>query len=208
MTERRFLDDAELESVMNNLPDLNDLLPVGLLDQFDAATRDAAGMSFGMVAAAATRGDRAFLCTFPDDLALRRRMVRPRLKMMLAAFSAGPTRLCAHTNQVRPMLLSCDPPSLVCMDRACIAKVVQHAQTAGYRWDHQCDLCGRRTKLVFPYLTTLGPLSINGHLCEPCTGEMTRGSAQVSADFPTVARTSPCPCGSGRRYKACHGRAR
>ena len=22
-----------------------------------------------------------------------------------------------------------------------------------------------------------------------------------------VARNAPCPCGSGRRYKACHGRA-
>ena len=26
------------------------------------------------------------------------------------------------------------------------------------------------------------------------------------ADAPTTARNAPCPCGSGRRYKACHGR--
>jgi hypothetical protein len=27
-------------------------------------------------------------------------------------------------------------------------------------------------------------------------------------DVPVVAPRSPCPCGSGRRYKACHGRTR
>lgn len=24
--------------------------------------------------------------------------------------------------------------------------------------------------------------------------------------FPKVGRNSPCPCGSGKKYKACHGR--
>jgi hypothetical protein len=28
----------------------------------------------------------------------------------------------------------------------------------------------------------------------------------VSGDFPVVGMREPCPCGSGRRYKACHGR--
>jgi hypothetical protein len=27
------------------------------------------------------------------------------------------------------------------------------------------------------------------------------------ADIPVVGGREPCPCGSGRRYKACHGRA-
>ena len=26
-------------------------------------------------------------------------------------------------------------------------------------------------------------------------------------DVPVVGMREPCPCGSGRRYKACHGRA-
>ena len=26
-------------------------------------------------------------------------------------------------------------------------------------------------------------------------------------DVPVVGPREPCPCGSGRRYKACHGRA-
>src|SRR6187401_1348918 len=32
-------------------------------------------------------------------------------------------------------------------------------------------------------------------------------STSTSADIPVVAGREPCPCGSGRRYKACHGRA-
>lgn len=208
MTERRFLSDSELDRMMDTLPDLNGMLPVGMLDQIDAAARDTLGMSYGAAVTATARGHRAFFGALPDDLAARRRVVRPRLKMLLAAYSAGVTRLCAHTEQVRPLLLSCDPPSLVCMDRACISKVDQHVKATGYRWDHQCDLCGRHAELVFPYLATLGPLSVNAHLCQPCTDEMTQGTAEVAADFPAVARKSPCPCGSGRRYKACHGRDR
>ncbi|MEU8906532.1 SEC-C metal-binding domain-containing protein [Streptomyces mirabilis] len=205
MVSRRFLTDAELNSVMDHLPD-PDVMPIGMLDQIDAASRDTAGMSCTMAAAAAARGDRAFLGTLPDDLARRRGMVRPRLKMMLAAFSARPAHLCGHTNQVRPMLLSCDPPSITCMQPACLAKVDEAVRTTGYRWDHQCDACGHRVDLVYPYLTTLGPLSISGHLCKPCTEAMTEGSTQV-ADIGDVARKEPCPCGSGRRFKRCHGRA-
>jgi hypothetical protein len=31
--------------------------------------------------------------------------------------------------------------------------------------------------------------------------------ADLGADLPVVGLREPCPCGSGRRYKACHGRA-
>ncbi|MFE3637209.1 DUF5926 family protein [Streptomyces cellostaticus] len=30
---------------------------------------------------------------------------------------------------------------------------------------------------------------------------------QADGDIPVVGAREPCPCGSGRRYKACHGRA-
>src|SRR5918992_4360817 len=29
----------------------------------------------------------------------------------------------------------------------------------------------------------------------------------AEGDVPVVGAREPCPCGSGRRYKACHGRA-
>ena len=28
----------------------------------------------------------------------------------------------------------------------------------------------------------------------------------VAAEVPRVGRNDPCPCGSGKKYKACHGR--
>jgi hypothetical protein len=35
----------------------------------------------------------------------------------------------------------------------------------------------------------------------------TPNSSVVTGDVPVVSGREPCPCGSGRRYKACHGRA-
>jgi hypothetical protein len=32
------------------------------------------------------------------------------------------------------------------------------------------------------------------------------GKAAAGADIPVVGAREACPCGSGRRYKACHGR--
>src|SRR5687768_18177654 len=33
-----------------------------------------------------------------------------------------------------------------------------------------------------------------------------RTGSSSSAEVPVVGAREPCPCGSGRRYKACHGR--
>jgi preprotein translocase subunit SecA len=30
--------------------------------------------------------------------------------------------------------------------------------------------------------------------------------ATVAAEVPRVGRNEPCPCGSGKKYKHCHGR--
>jgi preprotein translocase subunit SecA len=32
------------------------------------------------------------------------------------------------------------------------------------------------------------------------------GQAQVKRTVPKVGRNDPCPCGSGKKYKYCHGR--
>ena len=34
----------------------------------------------------------------------------------------------------------------------------------------------------------------------PATGGVSRGGAD-----PEVGRNDPCPCGSGKKYKKCHG---
>ena len=33
-----------------------------------------------------------------------------------------------------------------------------------------------------------------------------REVASVEGEVPVVGMREPCPCGSGRRYKACHGK--
>jgi preprotein translocase subunit SecA len=32
-----------------------------------------------------------------------------------------------------------------------------------------------------------------------------RGAAPVESEWGSVGRNDPCPCGSGRKYKKCHG---
>jgi len=44
-----------------------------------------------------------------------------------------------------------------------------------------------------------------GELLEPPEGEAPRQQPLVNA-LPKVGRNDPCPCGSGKKYKQCHGR--
>ena len=37
------------------------------------------------------------------------------------------------------------------------------------------------------------------------TASVGGGPAPASGDFEKVGRNAPCPCGSGRKYKKCHG---
>jgi hypothetical protein len=205
MPDRHFLADADLDAILDHLP-APTTLPVSTVDQIDAASREVAGMTYAMVAAAAAHGDRAFFGALTDDPEQRKRAVRPRLRMMLAAFSAGITHLCDHTRQIRPLLISCDPPVLVCMNPACLAKVDDYAVRHGFRWDNHCDACGKPTSAVHRFATVLGPLTISGHLCKACADGMTKAAAPAVAEVRTISRKDPCPCGSGRRFKACHGR--
>ena len=39
------------------------------------------------------------------------------------------------------------------------------------------------------------------------TRRRTAGTPAADGEIPVVGAREPCPCGSGRRYKACHGRA-
>nr|WP_237530115.1 SEC-C metal-binding domain-containing protein [Streptomyces sp. SID5770] len=126
---------------------------------------------------------------------------------MLAAFSAGNlTRLCEHTHQIRPTVLLCDPPTLVCTQPACIQLLEQIQDVGRFLWDNQCDACGSHAPTVYPHLTGLGPVTVSGHLCQPCSDLHTADAIEAAEVIEPVTRKSPCPCGSGRRYKRCHGR--
>jgi uncharacterized protein len=41
--------------------------------------------------------------------------------------------------------------------------------------------------------------------CALDIAEITRPNRPLTRDTPKVGRNDPCPCGSGRKYKACHG---
>lgn len=206
MKTRRFLSTTDLDHLLSVLS--AEGLPVATLDQFDAASREAAQIGQALAAHAVTDGGHAFIGTPGRDTAKLRRMIRPRLRMLLAAFSGGAARLCPHTDQIRPQLLVCDPPSLNCMQPACVAAATVERQRLGIQWDHQCDGCGRPAEILTPYLLALGPLSISGHLCATCSRDVGTTTLDAVDNVQPLGRKAPCPCGSGRRFKRCHGSTR
>jgi spermidine synthase len=70
------------------------------------------------------------------------------------------------------------------------------------------ELVRRRAAFSFPFLELLDSL----HECSPAqdaeilTDEQSSGAAADDLMFQNVARNDSCPCGSGRKFKQCHGR--
>jgi preprotein translocase subunit SecA len=46
------------------------------------------------------------------------------------------------------------------------------------------------------------PADRNGQAAEP---EVQLPKVIIRRDTPKVGRNDPCPCGSGKKYKHCHG---
>ncbi|MFD6822484.1 SEC-C metal-binding domain-containing protein [Streptomyces sp. NPDC060085] len=203
MTTRQFLTDSELDSLGDAFT--ADPLSVGMRDQLGAASKEAEQVGLTLALRAVAAGHHVFLGTPCRDTNRLRRMARPRLRMLLAALSAGAASLCPHTEQVRPLLLVCDPPSLNCTRPECATAADAERERLGIRWNHTCDACGRHVEMLTPHLLALGPLTISGHLCEACTRDIAASALAASDSTETVGRKSPCPCGSGRRFKRCHG---
>lgn len=204
MPDRTFLTDAELDQLTAAFCAPR-ALPVATLDQMQAATAEVAAQAPGMALRAVAAGGWAYFGTPASDPAA---LHRARLRMVLAAFTAGLTHLCEHTRQIRPLLLSCDPPTLVCTQPACLARAVKDGPAGVPRWQHSCDGCGRHAETVSPHLSILGPLTISAHLCDTCVTALRDNATQAADKIQAVSRKSPCPCGSGRRYKHCHGSLR
>jgi preprotein translocase subunit SecA len=43
------------------------------------------------------------------------------------------------------------------------------------------------------------------HASSPSAGPEAQTASTVTREAPKVGRNAPCPCGSGRKYKQCHG---
>jgi preprotein translocase subunit SecA len=48
---------------------------------------------------------------------------------------------------------------------------------------------------------------VDPELLAPAEEEIRRPVVKDASDWSTTPRNSPCPCGSGRKYKVCHGAA-
>jgi hypothetical protein len=191
MSERHFPDDAEIDQwISSYVYDGNNASPV--LDQIKAATADSINRfranAPGMVASGLA--DRYFEVPDPD-----RTKIRGAVRQLMAALSAGVLPLCPHVQQIKPQILLCDPPVVVC--RGCFASRRAVIETLGHRWNHQCDRCGCHVQQLTPVsIGGLGHITITGHVCGRCASE-----DQRQAGAGLVGRT-----GNRRARRGARGR--
>jgi hypothetical protein len=98
----------------------------------------------------------------------------------------------------------CDPPSAVC--RECLPKALPRMAKYPFRWQNTCDACGACVERMHSAMVQLGHFSVNGHICPNCQAEGALDAALTADEIIPVGRNRPCACGSGRKYKHCHGR--
>ncbi|MET8803609.1 SEC-C metal-binding domain-containing protein [Streptomyces sp. NPDC004546] len=205
---RTFLPDSALDAFLDACTHHADTIGAAVLDQADAATRSLNEMIPGLLVRAAETGHRVAVAQLPEDISDRKRLVLPAARMLFAALSSPPAYCCPHWGQIRPGVVVCDPPAFACLRPECLAALEVAEAQQGHRWDHECDACGQRTPMLWKNTRTIGPMCLLGHLCEACTeGGQLDVDVYAESVSRNVSRRGPCPCGSGRRYKACHGRA-
>ena len=185
MTERHFPDDHEVDQWLHSYAlDGTDASPV--IDQLQAATADSVNRfrsnAPGLVAAGLA--DRYFEVPDPD-----RSKIRGAVRQMMAALSAGVLPLCQHVQQIRPLILVCDPPVVCCA--GCLPSRQAVIEALGHRWNHQCDRCGVHTQQMTPVtIGGLGHITIAGHVCSRCASDDQRLAAK-HADHVVVVGNRP-----------------
>lgn len=99
-----------------------------------------------------------------------RSKIRGAVRQLMVAMSAGVLPLCRHVQQIRPQILLCDPPAVVCTE--CFPSRRAVIETLGHRWNHQCDRCGVHVERLTPVsIGGLGHLTITGHVCGRCADD-------------------------------------
>jgi hypothetical protein len=177
MTARQFPDDQEIDQwISTHFLDETDTDASPVLDQVKAATNDAVNRfrANAPVMVMAGLAERYFEVPDPD-----RSKIRGAVRQLMVAISAGVLPLCPHVQQIRPLILVCDPPVVVC--RGCFASRRAVIETLGHRWNHQCDRCGVHVEKLTPLtIGGLGHITITGHICGRCTDDDQR---QAGADL-------------------------
>lgn len=205
---RRFPTDAQVDAWISAHFATDDPTDPAGWEQKKAATRDNTSVFANMAMHGVASGNliSATIDRTTSDPAdeLQRRTLRGTIRTYMAAESAGITRMCPHTRQTRPLILHCDPPVAVCRD--CHPKVAPAIQALGFQWDRICDRCGRRSERLHFSGFTLAHMTVMSHICPRCHTEDQAVSLVTADEVIVVGRNRPCPCGSGSKYKRCHGR--
>ena len=176
MTDRQFPDDHEIDQwISTHFIDDTEADASPIFDQLQAATADSVNRfranAPGVVANGLAKW--AFLDVPDRD----RTKIRGAVRQAMAAESAGLLPLCPHVQQIRPLLLVCDPPVLVCT--SCFPSRQAVIETLGHRWNHQCDRCGVRAEMLTPVaIGGLGYFTVSGHVCRSCAADDQRRAAQ------------------------------
>lgn len=206
--DRTFLPDDAVEAFLHASNDYVTALGAPALAQIDASARDLAEALPTVMVRAAEAGQQVTYAHLPEDVANRKRVVIPAVRMVLAAMSTPAAWICPHFAQISPGMIFCDPPIFACMRAECLRKAQAVEAEAGHRWEQQCDACGNQVDELWPVVRTVTLMSVTGHLCKACVeGGQLDVDVYGKGVVREVGRRQPCPCGSGRRYKACHGRA-
>jgi hypothetical protein len=106
-----------------------------------------------------------------------RSKIRGAVRQIMAAESVGLMPLCRHVNLIRPLVLICDPPVLVCAE--CLPSREAVIETLGHIWNHECDRCGVHVQMLTQVsIGGLGHIAVSGHVCSRCVDEDRRLAAQ------------------------------
>jgi hypothetical protein len=166
---RHFPDDAEVDQwISTHFLDDTDTAANPVVDQLKAATADAVNRFQANAPRLVAAGLAQWASLgIPDR---DRAKMRGAVRQVMAAESAGLLPLCPHVQQVRPQLLVCDPPVVVCTE--CFPSRQAVIEALGHRWNYECDRCGVHAQQMTPVtIGGLGHLTITGHVCSRCAAE-------------------------------------
>jgi hypothetical protein len=169
MTGRYFPDDADVDQwISTHFLDGTETDASPVVDQLKAATVDAVDRFRANAPNLVANGLASW--AYLDVPDYDRTKLRGAVRQVMAAESAGLLSLCPHTQQIRPLLLLCDPPIVVCT--ACFPSRQAVIEALGHRWNHQCDRCGVHVQQLTPVsVAGLGYITVSGHVCARCTAD-------------------------------------
>jgi hypothetical protein len=195
MNVRRFLSDSQLNELVSSANRMVGEYSSAQRDQTVAAVRESSMSSLQDGSRALDRGFTGFVQKITRDGPMTT-MERRSIRMLFAAVSANPEALCEHVKQQRPLIMSCDPVTIVC--RSCLPKCYPE-MNAPSRFPDECDACGSRSQRFTPVVWTAGYIQLIGNVCTRCS------TPPSDPGLMKLGRNSRCFCNSGRKFKHCHG---